>query len=220
MNVNVNRTLETDKQKLGALIDLMGQFGGYDPETFDQEKEAILESGINFETFASILGDNIFDKAGPRERVKVHVQKLTDTAKIPAYAHMSDACCDLYTDADITIEPKGTALVSTGIAVAIPYGYVGHIYPRSSTGLKTPLRLANSVGVIDSEYRGELKLIFTNTSDEPYTVHAGDRVAQMSIDNSPIAQFSLVDDITSIEGDREGGFGSTGESELNVQNKD
>ena len=224
MNVDVERGLrakaglveettqmgEEEKQAFSQMLDLLGNLGGYDPETFEQEKQAILNSGISFEDFSAILGENFADKFGPREIVNVSIEKLTDTAKIPKYAHDTDACADIFSDETITINPGETKCISTGLAFAIPEGYVIHVYPRSSIGAKTPLRLANSVGVIDTGYRGELKVIYTNTGIEPFNILQGDRIAQMSIDHSPMARFNLVNDVASIGEDRGGGIGSTG----------
>lgn len=219
MNVDINRNLaptdenevaQDEREQFSQLLDLMGKFGGYDPETFAAEKEAILNSGISFDDFTSILGENIAEQFGPRQIVDVDIQKLTDSAVLPKYAHESDACADICADETITIMPGETKLISTGIALAIPLGYVVHIYPRSSMGTKTSLRLANSVGVIDAEYRDEIKIIYTNIGSEAYTIHQGDRIAQMSIEASPIARFNLVKDVKTIGEDRGGGFGSTG----------
>lgn len=214
MNVNVERALEKnkadEKEQFSQLLDMVGKFGGYDPETWEAEKESILESGISLEDFNSILGENFIDKFGPIEKIDVDIQTLTETAHVPHYAHETDACADIYSDEEVVIEPGQTAMISTGIALAIPVGYVAHIYPRSSIGAKTMLRLSNSVGVIDSGYRDEIKVLYTNTGSESYTIHQGDRIAQMSVDHAPKTVFKRVDDVKSIEGDRLGGFGSTG----------
>ena len=220
MNVDINRNLaihneenlekDNKREQFVQLLDLMGKFGGFDPETFEEEKEVILNSGISFEDFSAILGDNFAEKFGPREIVDTYIQLITDTAKIPTYAHLEDACADIYSDETVTIQPGETKLISTGIALAIPIGYVAHIYPRSSIGLKTPLRLSNSVGVIDSGYREEIKIIYSNMGVDPYTIAKGDRIAQMSIDAAPIARFTRVEDVKEIGEDRSGGFGSTG----------
>ena len=207
----------SEREQFSQLLDMLGVMGGYNKETFAEEKEAILNSGISLEDFSTILEESMVDKLGPREVVDMHIQTLTDTAKVPEYAHMSDACADIYADETITIKPNETALVSTGIALAVPMGYVAHIYPRSSIGAKTPLRLANSVGVIDSEYRDEIKVIYTNTGTEDYTIQKGDRIAQMSIDASPMARFHRVPDIKEIGEDRGGGIGSTGGMEVNEE---
>lgn len=194
-----------------SLLNLMGMLGGYNPETFEQEKQAILNSGIQYEDFLSILSENMADKLGPREIVDLPIQKLTESATVPTYAHITDACADLYADETIIIEPNETKLISTGIALAVPMGYVVHIYPRSSIGAKTPLRLSNSVGVIDAGYRDEIKIIYTNTGTEPFSIEKGDRIAQMSIDLAPMARFEVVEDVKEIGEDRGGGIGSTGE---------
>lgn len=141
----------TQNEDFENLLNMMGMIGGYDPETFEQEKQAILNSGIKYEDFLSILSENMADKLGPREIVDLPIQKLTESATVPTYAHTTDACADLYADEAVIIEPNETKLISTGIALAVPMGYVVHIYPRSSIGAKTPLRLSNSVGVIDSK---------------------------------------------------------------------
>lgn len=216
MNVNINReptnidNQPDDRKELEDLINLMGTFGGYDPETFEQEKQAILDSGITYDDLMSILTDSFKDKMGPREIVNVKIQRLTDTARIPEYAHLTDACADLYADETVVINPGETKIISTGLAIAIPPAYVVHIYPRSSIGVKTPLRLPNSVGVIDSGYRDEIKIIYTNTGNEPYEVKSGTRIAQMSIDLAPMARFEVVDNVKEIGEDRGGGIGSTG----------
>ena len=213
-DMEVEMTEESKRESLEGLLDLMGLIGGFDPETFGEEKEAIMESGVGLESFLDILGGNVIDKFGPREMVNMPIQLLTTTAKLPKYAHETDACADLYADETVTIQPGETDAIHTGVAIAVPMGYVVHLYPRSSTGLKTPLRLSNSVGVIDSGYRDELRLIFTNTGDKPFVVKRGDRIAQMCVDHSPMARFHLVPNIKDIEGDREGGLGSTGVAEM------
>ena len=200
-----------NKEDFEKLLNMVGQIGGFDPETFESEKQAILESGISMEDFMTIMSENFADKMGPREMADIQVQLLTDTAQLPTYAHMTDACADLYADETVTLAPGETKLISTGIAIAMPISYVMHIYPRSSIGAKTPLRLANSVGVIDSGYRDEIKIIYTNTGSEPYTINLGDRIAQMSLDLTPMARFEIVDDVKTIGEDRGGGIGSTGE---------
>ena len=200
----------SEREQFSQLLDILGVMGGYNKETFEEEKEAILNSGISLEDFSTILEESMVDKLGPREVVDMHIQTLTDTAKVPEYAHMSDACADIHADETVTIKPNETALISTGIALAVPIGYVAHIYPRSSIGAKTMLRLSNSVGVIDAGYRDEVKVIYTNTGDEPYTINKGDRIAQMCIDASPMARFHRVSDVKSIGEDRKGGIGSTG----------
>ena len=211
MNAMIHMPEKNDnEQMLDQMISLMGQLGGLSEEELAKERKAMQDSGIKATDLMEILGENLIDQLGPRQIMNVPIQTLTRTAKIPTYAHEMDACADIYADKDTTILPGETVLISTGIAMAIPEGWVVHIYPRSSIGAKTPLRLANSVGVIDAQYRDEIKIIYTNTSDLPYQIHQGDRIAQMALDPSPMARFVEVEDVRAFGTDREGGIGSTG----------
>ena len=131
-------------------------------------------------------------------------------AKVPTYAHDTDAAADIYAMDDVILAPHtyGNKL-RTGIKIQLPEGWQALILPRSSIGAKTPLRLSNSVGLIDSGYRGELGVLYDNTSDEPYTVNAGDRIAQLLVMPSYRFQAKVVDVLA--DSDRgEGGFGSSG----------
>lgn len=210
VEIETNEELEETKNEMfESLLDFLGVLSG-NPDGYEDDKEAILNSGMTLDQFGELLGENVLEKMGPREISRIPVQMLNENAKLPVYAHETDACADLFASEDVTINPGETSFVPTGLCFAIPMGYVMHLYPRSSTGAKTPLRLANSVGVIDSGYRGEVKGIFTNTGDTPYEIKKGDRVMQISIDHSPMGQFYRVDDVSEIGDDRKGGFGSTG----------
>lgn len=195
---------------LDQIVSLMGKMGGLTEEQMDEERKALKDSGISASDMMEIFGENLIDQLGPRQVMNVPVQTLTRTARIPKYAHDTDACADLYADEDAIVQPGETKLINTGLAFAVPEGWVIHIYPRSSTGVKTPLRLSNSVGVIDALYKDEVKLIFTNTGVEPYEIHQGDRLAQMSLDPCPMARFVEVENVKELGGDRGGGIGSTG----------
>ena len=131
-------------------------------------------------------------------------------AKVPTYAHDTDAAADLYAMETTVLE--GNSLgnkIRTGVKIQLPEGWQALIIPRSSIGAKTSLRLSNSVGLIDSGYRGELGVLYDNTSDEPYTVNAGDRIAQLLVMPSYRFQAKVVDILA--DSDRgEGGFGSSG----------
>ena len=131
-------------------------------------------------------------------------------AKVPTYAHETDAAADLYALEDVTLagNTKGNKL-RTGVKIQLPEGWQALILPRSSIGAKTPLRLSNSVGLIDSGYRGELGVLYDNTSDEPYNIHAGDRIAQLLVMPSYRFQAKVVDILA--DSDRgETGFGDSG----------
>ena len=136
--------------------------------------------------------------------------KLDEGAIVPTYAHETDACADLYAADDITIPAHTFSnMIRTGVHIALPEGWMAMIFPRSSIGAKTPNRLSNSVGIIDSEYRGQLGVLYDNLSDSDYEIKAGDRVAQMLV--MPSYKFKAdVVDILPASDRGEGGFGSTG----------
>ena len=134
------------------------------------------------------------------------VKKLTETASVPCKAHTEDAGWDLYADEDIVLDSFETKLVSTGIALALPNGYAGLIWDRSSMGVKGVHRHA---GVIDSGYRGEVKVALKNTHEKSYLISKGDRIAQLLIQETPDFILHQVDELShTVRG--AGGFGSTG----------
>ena len=141
----------------------------------------------------------------------VSVKLLDSRARVPAYGSNHAAGADLYalTDGPVTIAPGGTALIHTGIAVAVPQGYVGLVYARSGLACKRGLAPANKVGVIDADYRGEVMIYLHNHGDEPQTVEDGERVAQLVITPYLTAQFERADELDGTERGS-GGFGSTG----------
>lgn len=145
----------------------------------------------------------------PRRRIEVEIKKLSEDAKLPEYAHLTDAGADIFALEDTYIKPNETKLVKTGIAVAIPVGYAILIYPRSGLSLKTGLRIANSVGVIDSDYRGEVCVIMWNSGNEAVKIEAGDKIAQMIINEVPMIKWKEVESLDETERG-EGGYGSTG----------
>lgn len=140
----------------------------------------------------------------------VKVKRLRADAVIPEYATPGAAGFDLTAVEDVAIAPGETKLVPTGIAVEIPWGYEMQIRPRSGFSLKTPLRIANAPGTIDSDFRGEVKIIVTNTSENKgFYIKKGDRIAQGVIAPVMRAVLEEADDLS--ETDRgDGGFGSTG----------
>jgi len=133
------------------------------------------------------------------------VKKLTESASIPT-KNQHDAGWDLYTDEAITIPAGATVLISTGIAMAIPKGYAGLIWDRSSMGVKG---LHRHAGVVDSEYRGPVKVCLHNTTKEPYSIERGDRIAQILIQEIPLFRIQEVEELDSTKRGS-GGFGSTG----------
>lgn len=143
--------------------------------------------------------------------MKVNIKKLNENATLPTYGSQCAAGADLYAlcDGALEIEAGSTVLVHTGIAMQIPDGYVGLIYARSGLATKRGLAPANKVGVIDSDYRGEIMVALHNHSDKAATVENGERIAQIVIAPYLSAQFVEVDALDTTERG-EGGFGSTG----------
>jgi dUTP pyrophosphatase len=132
---------------------------------------------------------------------------------LPSYATEGSAGCDLRAaiEADLTITPGGRALVPTGIAVAIPSGYEGQVRMRSGLAHDKGLALLNAPGTVDSDYRGEIRVIVANLGNEPATLRRGDRIAQLVFAPVVQAQFERVTELPpSSRGG--GGFGSTGHS--------
>ncbi len=141
----------------------------------------------------------------------VAVKLLDSRAKMPTYGSVDAAGADLYavTDGPVTVAPGQTVLIHTGLALAIPQGFVGLVYARSGLATKQGLAPANKVGVIDADYRGELMVALHNHSGETRTVECGDRIAQLVIAPYLTAQFTQQEELDdTVRG--EGGFGSTG----------
>lgn len=142
----------------------------------------------------------------------VRCKRLDPRAKMPVYATSGAAAADLCAllDEPLTIAPMQRVLVPTGLAIELPGpDCVALVYARSGLSIKHGLCMANGVGVIDSDYRGELRVPMVNLSDAPYTVQPGERVAQLCI--APVWQAAFVPAETLTDTDRgAGGFGSTG----------
>ena len=137
--------------------------------------------------------------------------KLTRGAQIPKYATNGSAAVDLCAmiDSPITLAPGERALIPTGIALSIPDGYVGIVAARSGLACKTGLCLSNGIGVIDSDYRGEISVGLFNSSKDEFTVERGERIAQLMFVPVESAVFVSTDSLDETERG-EGGFGSTG----------
>ncbi len=142
--------------------------------------------------------------------IELEVQRLDPEVDLPSYAYKGDAGLDLRSSEDVTLKPLERRLVSTGIAVAIPEGYAGFVQPRSGLALKEGLSMANTPGLVDSQYRGELKVCAINLDPErDLFISRGERVAQLVIQEVP--QVSIKEVSTLSETDRgTGGFGSSG----------
>jgi len=162
--------------------------------------------------------------------IEVFVEICRDNAILPRYANLGDAGMDVYAAEDLTILPGETVIVPTGLKLAIPKGYEIQVRPRSGLSFKTPLRIPNSPGTIDSGYRDELGIIVNNSSEvnspdnseEPFTIdekgnkkgtyiiRKGDRIVQIVLQVVPQMILTRVASVKSIGTDRGGGFGSTG----------
>ena len=186
--------------------------------------------------FLSIGYNAIADIQGVTKRViQVPIELTSEGAKIPTYANLGDGAVDLYAPCDFTIGPGETKIIPVDIKVALPYGYAFLIHPRSGLSAKTKLRVANSVGLIDSQYKGVIGVILENVEPrikdikyefddnnrpvivaiehgQSYTISKGDRFAQMRLVEVPSASFFQVESVDGIGDDRGGGFGSSGKN--------
>ena len=170
--------------------------------------------------------------------IEILVEICREDVVIPSYAKEGDAGMDVCAAMDVVIQPGETVVIPTGLKVAIPVGFEIQVRSRSGISFKTPLRVANSPGTVDSGYRDEVGVIMTNTSDNkyfvkkdelevddlillldskgnkkgPYQIKKGDRVAQIVLQRVPKMKFVVVDSVSGIGEDRGGGFGSTGTS--------
>ena len=140
----------------------------------------------------------------------VAVQRLDPDLPLPATARIGDAGVDLYARENATIAAKGgRILMPTGLAIAIPLGFAGFVVPRSGLALKHGITLVNTPGIIDSGYRGELKVVMINTDPAlDYSVTRGDRIAQILIQRIETIDWNVVDNLDGE--DRGGGFGHSG----------
>jgi dUTP pyrophosphatase len=143
--------------------------------------------------------------------VHVRIQRLDAELQLPTAQHPDDAGYDLHAREDVELPAGGgRALVPTGIAVAIPSGCAGFVLPRSGLALRHGVTCLNTPGLIDPLYRGELKVLLVNTDpDEPYTVHRGDRIAQLVLQHVEYVEWTEVDELDATTRDTYG-FGSTG----------
>ncbi len=145
--------------------------------------------------------------------LSVAVVRLDPELPLPTYAHAGDAGLDLLAREDAVVGAGGgRALVPTGIAVAIPSGHAGFVVPRSGLALRHGIAVVNAPGLIDSSYRGEVKVILLNTDpSDDYQVHRGDRIAQLVVQRVEEVAWQVVDEVDDLDGhDRGGGFGHSG----------
>src|SRR5438309_11439062 len=143
--------------------------------------------------------------------IEVPVLRFDPELDLPAYAHPGDAGADLVAREDTVVAAGGgRAVIPTGIALAIPEGYAGFVLPRSGLALRHGITCLNTPGLVDAGYRDEVRVILVNTDPtEPYTVHRGDRIAQLVIRPVERTVFTAVDELSDTARGL-GGFGSTG----------
>jgi len=142
--------------------------------------------------------------------MKIEIQLLDPDIDLPSYAKPGDAGLDLRSRVDMTLAPGMRALVPTGVAIAIPAGYVGLVHPRSGLAIKNGISMVNTPGTIDSGYRGEIAVILINHDlNESFEIKRGDRIAQLVIQRVEVAELVEVQELAVSERGA-GGFGSSG----------
>ena len=140
----------------------------------------------------------------------IRIKRLDTDLPLPKLAHAGDAGLDIYSAIDVVLAPNGgRALVPAGIAISIPLGYAGFVLPRSGLALNHGISVVNAPGLIDSHYRGEIKVVMVNTDQSrPYHVSRGDRIAQLVIQRVEEVTWTEVDTLD--DNNRGGGFGHSG----------
>ena len=142
--------------------------------------------------------------------VRIPIKKLSDNAKVPQYAYAGDAGVDLCATQALELKPGQRALVPTSIAIALPEGYAGFVMPRSGLAVKHGISIVNTPGLIDSNYRGELKVCLINLDQtNSFNINVGDRIAQLVVMPTTHINFKQVDALDSTQRGS-GGFGSSG----------
>lgn len=205
---------------------MLSQMSLYSQLDVEEERKAIKEFveiiteddslSANKKELITTMFDKVLEifeqvaKSG-RASVEVGIVKLNPDAIIPQYAHPTDAGADVCAVEETKLEPGETKIVKTGIAVAIPAGYEIQVRPRSGLSLKSGLRIANAPGTIDTEYRGEIGIIMTNTNDIPYVIDKGMKIAQLVIAPTPMIKWNEVATVEELGTTSRGadGFGST-----------
>ena len=141
--------------------------------------------------------------------MRIPLQRLDDGLPIPAHAHRGDGGIDLCARSGIELGAGERAVVPTGIAVAIPEGYAGFVTPRSGLAAKHGISVVNGPGLIDAGYRGEIKVVLVNLSDQTFPIERGDRIAQLVVIPVAVQEFEIVEHLPDSHRGS-GGFGSTG----------
>lgn len=224
MNVSGTKLEDLQQAYLKLIENIDIQFG----EVVSAPKRDFLKRmlGITYNCIAEAEGV-------AKRVVNVPIELTSENAKMPKYAHLGDGALDLYSPADYTIKPGESIIIPVDIKVALPYGYAFLIHPRSGLSSKTKLRVANSIGLIDSQYKGVIGVIMENIDapikdieyefdengkiilksilhGQSYTISKGERFAQMRLVEVPTANLLQVGTVDNIGDNRGGGFGSSG----------
>jgi len=157
------------------------------------------------------------------ERLSVKITRIDSGSRdlpLPSYATVGSAGMDLYAavTSEVTIQPSETLLVPTGYSIELPEGIEAEVRPRSGLAIKHQIGILNSPGTIDSDYRGEIKVILTNFGKEPFTIRRGDRIAQLVVHRYVRVAWEEVDRLAET-GRGEGGFGHSGVSSFKGSNR-
>lgn len=176
-------------------------------QTSSPDKQQFIDKLYsNIEVFAESILDE-YDVESPT----VSVELCREGAQLPTYAHVGDQGADVYAVEDIIIEPNTFGnMVPTGLKMEIPQGWAIAVRARSGLSKKTTLRVSTSVGTVDTNYRGEINVIFDNIGFEPITIHKGDRIAQLILEKNYQASFTQVEKVSEDTDRGAGGFGSSG----------
>lgn len=222
MNIAGIKAEDAEKEYLAICEEIDNQM----EETLSPQKRSFIKQML------ALTYNAVSEAEGVTKRhVLIPIEYCREDAKMPTYAHLTDAGMDIYLTEDIVIHPGETKLIPTGIKVALPLGYELQVRPKSGRSLKSKLRIANTPGTIDAGYRDEICIIADNIDqvikggelDEAgrlagilwgsdITLGKGEKIAQLVLSEVPKAVFYEVENVSSIENDgRQGGFGSTGD---------
>lgn len=142
--------------------------------------------------------------------ISIAIKMLDPELPVPSYSHPSDAGADLHARHEVSLAPGQRALIPTGVALAIPHGFVGLVHPRSGMAAKHGITVVNAPGTVDAGYRGEIMVTLLNTDmTNTFEVKRGDRIAQLVIQKVELANFEVVESLDDTARGT-GGFGSTG----------
>ena len=231
-NVNDQMTLVQSMNIVGLRVEqVQEQYEAIYEEIDNQMSEVLTAQKRDFlKRMLGITYNALAEAEGvSKKTILIPLEYCREDAKMPTYAHLSDAGMDIYATEDITIAPGETVLVPTGLKCALPLGYELQVRPKSGRCLRTKLRVANTPGTIDAGYRDEIGVIIDNIEpfiksakiDEngrlydvefgsSYTIGKGEKFAQLVLCEVPKAIFYEVESVAGIGEDRQGGFGSTG----------